>query len=309
VVTGGAGFIGSHITESLLQDRHEVTIIDNFSESSSRVIEAIAKADNLTIIRDDIGNLPMLLREFEGADGIFHEAAISSVPRSISDPLKTNTTNITGTLNVLLAAKEARVRKVVLASSSAVYGDEPTLPKREDMIPCPRSPYAVSKLTGEAYCLAFSKIYPLQCVCLRYFNVYGPHQNPLSEYAAVIPRFITRILDNAAPTIYGNGEQTRDFIFVKDVVRANTIAMRHDVQGIFNVASGMRISINDLAGLISKIAGKKVNLVYETKRAGDILDSYADISRAETLFGFHTNYTLKEGLHETLQWYKTEAER
>jgi UDP-glucose 4-epimerase len=309
IVTGGAGFIGSHIAESLLQEGHAVTIIDNFSEPGCQVIEPAANNDNLTVIRGDILDIPLLEKTFEGTDGIFHEAAISSVPRSVSDPLKTNTTNITGTQNVLLAAKDTGVKKVVFASSSAIYGDEPTLPKREDMLPCPESPYAVSKLTAESYCSVFSKIYSLQSVCLRYFNVYGPRQNPSSDYAAVIPRFINRILNNTAPTIYGDGKQTRDFIFVKDVARANICAMQKDVQGTFNIASGMQISINELALEISEISGKSITPVYEKKRAGDILDSYADISRAENAFQFGPAYTLRQGLEETLHWYDIEKRR
>lgn len=305
-MTGGAGFIGSHIVDALLHEGHSVTILDNFSEPGCQVIEPAGNKGRLVVIRGDIADVPLLEKTFEGADGIFHEAAISSVPRSVSDPLKTNTTNITGTLNVLLAAKDTGVKKIVFASSSAVYGNEPTLPKREDLLPNPESPYAVSKLTAESYCSVFSKIYSVQSVCLRYFNVYGPRQNPSSDYAAVIPRFITRILDNSPPTIYGNGKQTRDFIYVKDVARANISAMQSHVQGTFNIASGIRISIQELALLISEISGKKINPVYEKERKGDILDSYADITLAEKTFGFRPAYSLKQGLEETMQWYETE---
>lgn len=305
-MTGGAGFIGSHIADALLHEGHSVTILDNFSEPGCQVIEPAGNKGRLVVIRGDIADVPLLEKTFEGADGIFHEAAISSVPRSVSDPLKTNTTNITGTLNVLLAAKDTGVKKIVFASSSAVYGNEPTLPKREDLLPNPESPYAVSKLTAESYCSVFSKIYSVQSVCLRYFNVYGPRQNPSSDYAAVIPRFITRILDNSPPTIYGNGKQTRDFIYVKDVARANISAMQSHVQGTFNIASGIRISIQELALLISEISGKKINPVYEKERKGDILDSYADITLAEKTFGFRPAYSLKQGLEETMQWYETE---
>jgi len=306
IVTGGAGFIGSHIAETLLNEGHTVTILDNFSEPCCRVIEPSGNKGRLLVIRGDIADIPLLEKTFEGADGIFHEAAIASVPRSVSDPLKTNTVNITGTLNVLLAAKDTGVKKIVFASSSAVYGNEPTLPKREEMVPCPESPYAVSKLTAESYCSVFSKISPVQSVCLRYFNVYGPRQNPASDYAAVIPRFITRILDNASPTIYGDGKQTRDFIYVKDVARANISAMESHVQGTFNIASGMRISIHELALLIAEISGKHISPVHERERAGDILDSYADITLAEKTFGFRPAYSLKQGLKETMQWYHME---
>jgi UDP-glucose 4-epimerase len=304
IVTGGAGFIGSHIAETLLHEGHTVTIIDNFSEPGSRVIDPGRNKDRMSVIRGDIMDISLLEKTFEGADGIFHEAAIASVPRSISDPLKTNTINITGTLNVLIAAKDNGVKKIVFASSSAVYGNEPTLPKQEDMLPCPESPYAVSKLTGEFYCSVFSKVFSLQSVCLRYFNVYGPRQNPSSDYAAVIPRFITRVLDDTAPTIYGDGKQTRDFIYVKDVARANISAMQTDVQGIFNIAGGIPLSINELASIISEISGRNILPVYENKRTGDILDSYADISRAKNSFHFRPAYMLKQGLKETMQWYE-----
>ena len=253
-----------------------------------------------------ITDLSLLKKLFEGADGVFHEAAITSVPRSVKDPLPTNEVNITGTLNVLLAAKEAGVRKVVFASSSSVYGDTPVLPKTESMTPSPLSPYGVSKLTGEQYCRVFSDLYGLETVALRYFNVFGPRQDPKSGYSAVIPKFITRILKHESPIIYGDGEQTRDFTYVQDVVQANIRAMRSSARGIFNVAYCQQISLNSLASLIMEITGITVPILYEPPRPGDILDSLADIRAAEHELGYAPDYSVKTGLEETITWYQNQ---
>ena len=246
----------------------------------------------------------VLKKIFEGADGIFHEGAIASVPRSIANPLATNEANVTGTLNVLIAARDCGVQKVLFASSSSVYGNTPTLPKREDMTPNPLSPYAVSKLTGEHYLKVFSEVYGIKTLSLRYFNVFGPRQDPQSEYAAVIPRFITKILNHESPTIYGDGGQTRDFTYVKDVVQANIRAMESDAQGVFNVAYCKRIDLNELASLIMEITGITVPLVYEPPRTGDVRDSLADIRRAQEAFGYAPEYTVKTGLIETIAGYR-----
>jgi UDP-glucose 4-epimerase len=304
IVTGGAGFIGSHIAEELAQQRHEVVILDNLFSGRLENIEPFLSQNNVTVIPGSITDLPLLRETFAGADGIFHQGAIASVPRSINNPLATNEANITGTLNVLLAARDCGVRKVVFASSSSVYGDTPTLPKREDMTPHPLSPYAVSKLAGEHYMRVFFEVYGISTLSLRYFNVFGPRQDPDSQYAAVIPKFITSILAHRSPTIFGDGGQTRDFTYIKDVVHANIRAMESDAQGVFNVAYCRRISVKDLAALIMEITGITVPLVSGPPRAGDIRDSLADITRAQDAFGYLPEYTVRTGLEETVAWYR-----
>ena len=307
IVTGGAGFIGSHIAEELAQQRHEVFILDNLFSGRLENIAPFLSQDNVTVIPGSITDLPLLRETFAGADGIFHQGAIASVPRSINNPLATNEANITGTLNVLLAARDCGVRKVVFASSSSVYGDTPTLPKREDMIPHPLSPYGVSKLAGEHYMRVFSEVYGISTLSLRYFNVFGPRQDPDSQYAAVIPRFITSILAHRSPTIFGDGEQTRDFTYIKDVVQANIRAMESGAQGVFNVAYCRRISVKELAALIMEITGITVPLVSGPPRAGDIKDSLADITRAQEAFGYAPEHTVKSGLVETVAWYRQQV--
>jgi len=304
IVTGGAGFIGSHIVEELAQQKHEVVILDNLFSGKMENIESFLKKKNVTFVKGSITDLSILKEIFKGADGIFHEGAIASVPRSIANPLATNEANVTGTLNVLIAARDCGVRKVLFASSSSVYGNTPTLPKREDMPPNPLSPYAVSKLTGEHYLKVFSEVYGFATLSLRYFNVFGPRQDPQSEYAAVIPRFITKILRHESPTIYGDGGQTRDFSYVKDVVQANIRAMESDAEGVFNVAYCKRIDLNELASLIMEITGITVPLVYEPSRTGDVRDSLADITRAQEAFGYAPEYTVKSGMKETIAWYQ-----
>ena len=304
IVTGGAGFIGSHIVEELAQQKHEVVILDNLFSGKMENIQPFLENKNVTFVQGSITDLPLLKKLFEGADGIFHEGAIASVPRSIANPLATNEANVNGTLNVLVAARDCGVRKVLFASSSSVYGNTPTLPKSEDMAPNPLSPYAVSKHTGEQYLKVFSEIYGIKTLSLRYFNVFGPRQDPKSEYAAVIPKFITKILRHESPTIYGDGGQTRDFSYVKDVVQANIRAMESDAQGVFNVAYCKRIDLNELASLIMEITGITVPLIYEPPRPGDVRDSLADIRRAQEAFGYAPEYTVKTGLEETIAWYR-----
>jgi len=306
IVTGGAGFIGSHIVEYLAQKNHEVVVIDNLFSGTLTNIQPFLNNDSVTFAPGSITDLPLLKKTFEDADGIFHEGAIASVPRSIANPLATNEVNVTGTLNVLVAAKDCGVRKIIFASSSSVYGDTPTLPKREDMEPHPLSPYAISKLTGEWYLRVFSELYGIQTVSLRYFNVFGPRQDPNSEYAAVIPRFITKILTHQSPVIYGNGGQTRDFTYVKDVVQGNIRAMESDAHGVFNVAYCKRIDLVELASLIMEITGITVPLVYEPPRAGDVRDSLAAIRQAQEAFGYAPEYTVKTGLMETIAWYRNQ---
>ena len=304
IVTGGAGFIGSHIVEALAERGDEVVVIDNLLTGTLENIQPFFAKKNVRFVRGSITD-PALCRDlFASADGVFHQAAIPSVPRSVADPLATNEANVTGTLSVLVAARDCRVPSVIFASSSAVYGDAPELPKHEGMTPAPLSPYAVSKLAGEQYMNVFSRMHGVRTVSLRYFNVFGPRQDPTSQYAAVIPAFITSILSRRSPTIHGDGGQTRDFTYVKDVVQANIRAMESKAQGVFNVAYCQRISVKELAALIMEITGTSVPLLFEPSRAGDIRDSLADISRAKGAFGYKPEYTIKSGLEETVDWFK-----
>ena len=301
VVTGGAGFIGSHIVEALA-GVHDVVVIDNFSSGKPKNLEGFP--DSVTCITGSINDRPLLKEAFKGADGIFHLAAIASVAKSVDDPIATHETNLTGTLHVLLAARDCGVRKVVFSSSSAVYGDEPTLPKREDMPPVPRSPYAVSKLAAEFYCNVFSELFGQKTVSLRYFNVFGPRQDPHAEYAAVIPKFIARLLDNQPPLIFGDGCQTRDFVFVKDVVLANLLAMQSPATGTFNIGSGQKIDLNTLAGNLARIMKVNLSPVYGEPRSGDIRDSVSDITAVKKALGYKAAYSLDKGLAETIQWFR-----
>jgi len=325
VVTGGAGFIGSHLAEGLLKRGYQVRILDDLStgklDNITHLLDPIPTKSRIPhhigtnpknsmnptnstnpavdFIPGSITDLSLLTKLFRGIDFVFHQAAVPSVPRSIDDPQATHEANLTGTLNVLLAAKDNGVKKVIYASSSSVYGDTPTLPKREDMLPDPRSPYAVAKLAGEYYCRVFQQVYGLPTACLRYFNVYGPRQDPDSQYAAVIPRFIHLARNNSSPVIYGDGEQTRDFTFIKDVVDANILAAESNASGIFNIGRGERVSINNLAGLIIKLVGSIVDPVRQEPRPGDVKHSLADISSARA-FGYDPKYSLEEGLRETI---------
>ena len=298
VVTGGAGFIGSHLAGELAERGWQVIIIDDLSTGKKENIEHLL-GSGIQFYKGSITDLSLLQRLFAGAEYVFHQAALPSVPRSIENPPPSHEVNATGTLNVLLAARDNGVKKVVYASSSSAYGDTPTLPKREDMPPKPLSPYAVSKLTGEYYCQVFTGLYGLQTACLRYFNVYGPRQDPNSQYAAVIPRFISRVAGDEPPVIFGDGEQTRDFTFVKDVAAANLLAAESHVSGIFNIGSGRRVSINELAHLIIRLMGKDMAPRHEAARAGDVMHSLADISRAAE-FGYQPKYSLEAGLKQII---------
>jgi|WetSurMetagenome_2_1015567.scaffolds.fasta_scaffold05411_8 nucleoside-diphosphate-sugar epimerase len=306
IVTGGAGFIGSHIAEYLSANGHEVIIFDDLFSGKKQNIRHLLDKKNVSFVEGSVTDIHTLKKITDGTDGIFHEAAIASVPRSIKNPLATNEANVLGTLNVLITARDSGVKKVVFASSSSVYGDTPVLPKQEDMKPLPISPYAVSKLTGEYYCRVFSSTYHLPTVCLRYFNVFGPRQDPHSEYAAVIPKFITSILKNQPPVIYGDGKQSRDFTYVQDVVQANIRAMERDVEGVFNIAYGERHTLNELASTIMEITGKQMKPDYEPVRQGDILHSLADITAARSLLGYSPEYTFKSGLQETVSWFRNQ---
>ncbi len=300
VVTGGMGFIGSHLTERLLED-NEVTVIDNESTGKIENIKHLLGHKNLTVIRGSIVDLN-LTEIFKDKDYVFHLAAIPSVPRSVKDPFSSNNSNVTGTLNVLIAAKDAGIKKVIFSSSSSVYGDTPTLPKREDMPINPMSPYAITKATGEMYCRVFQDLYDLPTVSLRYFNVFGPRQDPNSQYAAVIPKFITAILNDESPVIYGDGEQSRDFTFVKNVVNANILSCESKKTGVFNIACGRRITINQLVDYINEILGKEIKSIHAEPRAGDIKHSLADISKAKE-FGYDPIDNFKDELKTVAEWF------
>jgi UDP-glucose 4-epimerase len=304
IVTGGAGFIGSHLVRELVKRGDEVVIIDNLATGRLSNIEPVLGTKNAVFVRGSIMDLPLLRRLFSGMDYVFHQAAVPSVPRSIKNPRASHVANTTGTLNVLLAARDKGVKKVVFASSSSVYGDTPVLPKVEDMNPNPQSPYAVTKLTGEYYCRVFQSVYGLNTICLRYFNVFGPRQDPNSQYAAVIPLFIDNALAGRSPVIFGNGEQSRDFTYIRDVVEANILAAESPVTGVFNIGSGIRVTIDHLAQLVINLVGNNsIKVVYQDARPGDILHSLADITRAGT-FGYHPKYSLEEGLREVVAYLR-----
>jgi UDP-glucose 4-epimerase len=304
VVTGGAGFIGSNLVELLLEEGHAVLILDDLSTGKQANVSNFLEGRDCRFVQGSITDLRLLKEVFQDVECVFHQAAIPSVQRSVENPRATHEANVNGTLNVLLAARDCGVAKVIYASSSSVYGDTPTLPKHEEMVPTPKSPYAVSKLTGEYYCSVFAEVYGLKTVSLRYFNVYGPRQDPYSEYAAVIPRFITRILAHQPPVIYGDGTQTRDFTFVKDVARANLLAAERDAEGVFNIACGERIGVNELASRIMELIGVELEVRYDEPRPGDIKDSLADITRARDDLGFQPEFALIDGLEETIRWFQ-----
>lgn len=299
LVTGGLGFIGSHIVERLNED-NEVLIVD---DQSTGKIENIKHLD-FTKIDTTLGDIATINLEeiFDGCDYVFHHAAKTSVPESVEDPLSTNNVNITGTLRVLEAAKNVDVKKVVFASSSAVYGDSESLPLNEDLSVRPLSPYAATKAAGELYCNIYSETYGLPTASLRYFNVFGPRQDPNSQYAAVIPNFIDKMVKNERPVIYGDGKQSRDFIYVKKVVDANILAAESKKIGTFNIGLGESTTVNRLFEIIKEVLGKDIRPVYEDERPGDIKHSIADISKAE-LFGFKPENNFKTDLKETIQWF------
>ena len=299
LVTGGAGFIGSHLCDQLIAAGHQVVALDDLSTGRVENIAHLAGNANFAFVRGSILDAALLQTAMDGAVYVFHQAAIASVPRSVKDPLATHEANATGTLRVLLAARQAGVQHVVFASSSSVYGDTPTLPKREDMPLKPLSPYAVSKLASEAYCAAFTECYGLQTTALRYFNVYGPRQDPNSEYAAVIPKFIRAATGGQPLTIYGDGLQTRDFTYVKDVVAANIFAAAHGLTGSFNVGRGDTVTINALAELVLRATRSSSTVTHLPARPGDIYASQSDPGRLSQA-GFVLRTTLAEGIARTL---------
>jgi nucleoside-diphosphate-sugar epimerase len=303
LVTGAGGFIGSHLTEHLVERGFDVRALDNFS--TGRRENLLRLADDVEIVEGDIQSYERAHTGVRGCEVVFHQAALPSVPRSVRDPLTSNASNVIGTLNVLLAARDSGVRRVIFASSSSLYGANPQLPKREDQSAVPISPYAVAKLAGEGYCRSFHHVYGLETVALRYFNVFGPRQDPLSEYAAVIPNFITAALNGRSPTIYGDGTQSRDFTYVENVVAANLLAMdAADAAGLtMNIACGERFTLNELLADIADITGTEVQAHYAAQRSGDVPHSQADISLAREVLGYEPQVQLREGLTRTVEYY------
>jgi nucleoside-diphosphate-sugar epimerase len=304
VVTGGAGFIGSHIAEALLSQNHTVRIVDNFSTGKEANIASFRK--DLEVFTLDIADGSGLSDAFRGADYVIHEAAIPSVPQSMIDPVGSNRANVDGTLHVLVAARDAGVKRLVYASSSALYGDSPALPKHEEMMPAPMSPYGGQKLFAEIYCQVFWRAYQFETVALRYFNVFGPRQDPTSQYSGVLAKFIPAVLEGRQPTIYGDGTQSRDFTYVANVVEANLLACT--TPGIageaFNAACGDRITVNSMLDHVNKLAGKNIAAIYAPVRTGDILHSQADVSKARRMMGYEAKTTFEEGLRHTVEWYR-----
>ncbi len=311
LVTGGAGFIGSHLAEALVDGLSgksgEVRVADNFSTGHLSNLSHLK--DKIMLYEGDIRDQEFMNRAVKGCDVIFHEAAEVSVTRTVQDPITSAQINDMGTLQLLETARQHGVKRVVFACSSAVYGDDPHMPKREDMVPKPMSPYAVQKLTGEYYARIYNDLYGLETVSLRYFNVYGPRQDPSSPYSGVISIFMDKAAKKQRPVIYGDGGQTRDFVFVKDVVKANLLAA--SIPGIggqkFNVGIGSSVSINQLWEMISRLSGLDMAPEHGPARAGDIRDSLSDISRAKSLLGFSPEYSFEKGLEITMQWYKNKS--
>lgn len=307
LVTGGAGFIGSHIVERLLADGEKVRILDNFSTGKQANIAPFGS--RVEVVEGDLRDPDALARAVRGCEVVYQQAALRSVPRSIDDPLANNEVNVTAILRLLVAAKQAGVRRVVYASSSSVYGDDPTLPKVETQTPRPISPYAASKIMGEYYCRIYSQLYGIETVSLRYFNVFGPRQDPESKYAAVIPRFITAALAGEPAEVHGDGLQSRDFSYVDNVVSANLLAGRAPgVSGeAFNIACGARYSLLDVLDAIEKGLGRKVERRHEESRAGDVKHTLADISKARSMLGYEPLVDFEDGMRRTVDWFRQAA--
>jgi UDP-glucose 4-epimerase len=300
LVTGGAGFIGSHLVERLVNCGERVSVLDNFSSGNLKHLGAVR--ENIKVIEGDVADTDAVADAVESVEVVFHQAAVASVPRSIDDPQMTFSTNITGMLNLLVAARDAGCRRVVFASSSAVYGEAAEIPVAEDTRPDPLSPYAISKLTGEQLCSVFTRVYGLETVALRYFNVFGPRQDPASAYAAVIPAFLSALREGEPPLIYGDGEQTRDFTFVDNVVDANLrAATAEGIAGrVFNVAAGRAVSVNELLAQLARLVGVEAHPRFVPARPGEIRHSVADITAAREGFGYDVRVGLEEGLRRTI---------
>jgi UDP-glucose 4-epimerase len=304
LVTGGAGFIGSHLVERLVSDGESVRVLDDFS--SGKRENLVPFEGRIELVEGDMRRPADCRKACEGVEVVFHEGAVPSVPKSVENPVASHEANVDGTFNILMAARDAKVRRVVYAASSSAYGDQPDLPKRESMLPMPLSPYAVNKLVGEYYAQAFYQCWGLETVSLRYFNVFGPRQDPKSQYAAAIPAFVTAILRDEPPIIYGDGEQTRDFTYIDNVVHANLLAAKAPkVEGqVLNCACGERVSVNQIIGQINELLGQSVEPRYVEERAGDVKHSLADISEAKSVIGFEPVVMFAEGLRRAIDWYR-----
>ncbi len=309
LVTGGAGFIGSNTVDALVRRGHEVVVLDDLSGGKLENLSQVA--GRIEMVQGSITDLEKVRAASRGVDYVLHLAARTSVPRSLKDPLETNRVNVDGTLNVLVAAREAKVRRIVFAASSSAYGETPTLPKVETMVPSPISPYGVSKLVGEVYSQVFGRAYGLENVSLRYFNVFGPRQDPGSPYSGVLSRFITAFLNGAQPVVFGDGEQSRDFTYVDNAVEANLLACEApNISGlVFNVGTGQRFTLNQTLKLLEKISGKPAQPKYDPPRDADIRHSQADIQRARKLLGYEPRIGLEEGLRRTWEWYRSSPQK
>jgi UDP-glucose 4-epimerase len=304
LVTGGAGFIGSNTVEELVRRGHSVVVLDDLSAGKEENLAEVRT--KITFIKGTITDLEVVRRAVQEADYVLHLAARTSVPRSVKDPIETNRANVDGTLNVLVAARDAKVKRVVFAASSSAYGETPTLPKIETMQPAPISPYGVSKFVGELYAQVFGRCYGLENVSLRYFNVFGPRQDPGSPYSGVLSKFITAFLEDRQPVVFGDGEQSRDFTYIENVVQANLLACEAaNASGkVFNIGTGARVTLNQTLRLLEQIAGKRMEAKYDPPRDGDIRDSQADISQSRQILGYDPQVGFEEGLRRTFEWYR-----
>jgi len=306
LVTGGAGFIGSNLTEALLKQGHWVWVLDNFSTGKRENLVFDKEYPSLEIIDGDIRDLAICRKVMKDIEVVFHQAALPSVQRSVEDPLISNSVNVEGTLNILLSSRDTGVKRLIYASSSSIYGDTPTLPKQEEMPPNPLSPYALQKYIGEHYCRLFFQLYGLETVSLRYFNVFGPKQDPNSIYSTVIPRFIDALLEGHPPIIFGDGEQSRDFTYIDNVIQANLLAMHVDrLNGEpINIACGKRTSLNQLLAILYDIFGTKVSPIYQEPRKGDVRHSLADIRKGKQILNYEPNVGIEAGLKKTVEYFK-----
>jgi len=306
LVTGGAGFIGSNLTEALLQRGHFVRVLDDFSTGKRENLIFDKKFPFLEIVEGDIREFSTCQKAVKGIEYVFHQAALPSVQRSIEDPETSNAVNVGGTLNILLAAKETGVKRVIYASSSSVYGDTPALPKHEEMPSNPLSPYALQKYIGEQYCRLFYQLYGLDTISLRYFNIFGPKQDPNSLYSAVIPKFIDALLQGRPPIIFGDGEQSRDFTYIENVVQANLLAMsaEHLHGEAINIACGKRISLNQLLNVLKEILGSKLSPIYQEPRKGDVKHSLADICKGKEILNYEPTVGIEIGLEKTVEFFQ-----
>lgn len=306
LVTGGAGFIGSHLSEELVRRGHTVRVVDSLITGKRRNLDHIPGVE---FVEGDLADMTVATGAVAGVEYVLHQAAIPSVPRSVKDPITSNRANVDASLNILVAARDAGVKRLVYAGSSSAYGNTPTLPKREDMPPSPLSPYALQKLVAEEYCQMFTRLYGFETVTIRYFNVFGPRQDPGSPYSGVISLFSTALLEGRQPVIYGDGEQTRDFTYVANVVDGVLRACEAPKAAgeVINVACGTRISLNELLRVMNRITGTSIQAIYRDARAGDVHDSQADISKAKALLGYTPIVPLEEGLAHTLEWCRAES--